>query len=339
MTPDAYDRALTEGGKLKMRAGALLAFGDDESRFQAAVLFHEAVRAERRALMALPMPTPPTLLRFAIERCGSLVDGLDPLEASRAWGEVLVASEGVSAEETRALRTRIDPKYARQERTFGQLLRKNHLVVQESGLVSTTTSSLKARREVATLLKAFPGIADLWFRQHRLFEREGRVLDAWRSLECARQLAPDELAFEAASLWLAPRALSLEEVAARYQSVLATIRRAPAEVCLFYALGEALTKPAGESVNARRERAARVRRAAIEGQSRQGTRDRVRRYLHALELLAETLVADGSPTEDSLYRAGLGDLVASAAPTARRDPIMLLAQSVEQTLDWLPTAA
>lgn len=245
---------------------------------------------------------------------------------------MLVASEGVSAEEARALRTRIDPKYARQEKTFGQLLRKNHLGVQESGLVSTTTSGIKACKEVAALFRAFPGIADLWFRQHRLFEREGRTLDAWQSLEHARQLAPDEPAFEAASLWLAPRVLSLEEVAARYQSVLATIRRAPAEICLFYALGEALTKPAGEGATARRERAARVRRAAIEGQSRQGTRDRVRRYLHALELLADTIVADGSPSADSLYRAGLGDLVASASPTARRAPVALLAQSVEQPL-------
>jgi hypothetical protein len=339
VTSDAYDRALAEGGKMKLRAGALLAFGDDESRFQAAVLLHEAVRAERRALVALSSHDPQTLLRFAIERCGALLDGLDPLEASRAWGEVLIASEGVPADQARALRARIDPKYARQEKEFGAQLRKNHLVLQEGALVSTSTPGTRARKELAALLKVYPGVADLWFRQCRLFEREGRILDAWRSLERARQLMPEEPAFEAAGLWLAPRVLSLADVSARYQSVFAAIRRAPAEVCLFYALGEAVTMPASESSGARRERAGRVRRAAIEGQARQGTRDRVRRYLRALELLADAIDAGSSPSDDSLYRAGLGDLVVSAPQTARRDPVGLLARSVEQTLDWLPVAA
>jgi hypothetical protein len=320
VTSDAYDRALAEGGKMKLRAGALLAFGDDESRFQAAVLLHEAVRAERRALVALSSHDPQTLLRFAIERCGALLDGLDPLEASRAWGEVLIASEGVPADQARALRARIDPKYARQEKEFGAQLRKNHLVLQEGALVSTSTPGTRARKELAALLKVYPGVADLWFRQCRLFEREGRILDAWRSLERARHL-------------------SLADVSARYQSVFAAIRRAPAEVCLFYALGEAVTMPASESSGARRERAGRVRRAAIEGQARQGTRDRVRRYLRALELLADAIDAGSSPSDDSLYRAGLGDLVVSAPQTARRDPVGLLARSVEQTLDWLPVAA
>ena len=200
MTPEAYERALTESGKLKLRAMSRLALGDGMSRFEAAVLFHEAVRAEQRALALLPAADPSTRLRFAVERCGCLLDGLDPLAASRVWGDVLMASEGVPS--ASAMRARIDSKYAREEQAFGALLRQQHIVVAEGAFIPGVSMPRgKVRKALATLLKAYPGVADLWFAQCRELEREGRFAEAWQAIVRARQLAPDEPTFEAAGFW------------------------------------------------------------------------------------------------------------------------------------------
>ena len=251
-----------------------------------------------------------------------------------------MASEDVADTAASAMRARIDPKYVREEQAFGALLRQQRFVVAEGTFVSAVTMPRgKFRKGLAALIKAYPGVADLWFAQCREFEREGRFTDAWDSFVHARQLAPEDPTFEAAGLWLAPRALSAAEAAAHFQATFAAIGRATAEVCLFYALGEIASMSASERPAARRERAARVRRAAIEGQARQGTRERVRRYLRAVEFLAEALEVSRPLSDDSLYRAGLGDLLAGATRTARQDPVQLLARSVAQTLERAPVAA
>src|SRR5207249_4047477 len=119
---EPYRLALSESSKLKLRALALLAEGGDDAAFRAAVLFHAAARAERRALQLLEAPAPETRLRSAIERCGCLIDGLDPA-AIEAWGDVLEASEHLSAGVVAALRSRIDPGFAAFLTRYGDVMK------------------------------------------------------------------------------------------------------------------------------------------------------------------------------------------------------------------------
>lgn len=340
MIPEAYERALSEGGKMKLKATALLAFGDDESRFEAAVLLHDAVRAETRAMAALPMPDAVTRLRFQVERCGCYIDGLDPFAAGLAWGEMLVTTEEVPAAVARALRSRVDARYEQLMGACEVMLRKNPLLLEVGSLIPDAPQlAARARRETAALLKAFPGVADFWFARHRHEDRAGRPMEAWASLNRAIALQPDDAAFEAARLWLAPRALPATEAEAMLRATYARISRTSPEVCLVVALGEiALLRP-GLSPAVRREHVARARHAANEGQSRPTTRERVRLYLRAIQLFADELDAGRAPTDAILYRAGLGDLVAVAPVAARRDPIELLTRTATHDLDRPRAAA
>ena len=68
-----YSALISASGKLKLKATALLGYGDRESRFEAAVLFHDAVRLEAPALALLPEPPPEVRLANAIERWACLV--------------------------------------------------------------------------------------------------------------------------------------------------------------------------------------------------------------------------------------------------------------------------
>lgn len=70
MTLAEYRSLLAPAGKAKMRAGALLAHGDDEGRFEAAVLLHDAARSELRAVDALDAPSIETRLTARVEACG-----------------------------------------------------------------------------------------------------------------------------------------------------------------------------------------------------------------------------------------------------------------------------
>ena len=65
MSLDAYQATLRTSSTLELRATRMLAEGCDG--FEAAVLFHEAARAERRSHRALDAPTPETRLAAAIE--------------------------------------------------------------------------------------------------------------------------------------------------------------------------------------------------------------------------------------------------------------------------------
>ena len=70
MIPEAQRLALLESSKLKLAGTALLAEGGDDARYEAAVLFHAAARAERRSLLAIEAPPPAARLRSAVEICG-----------------------------------------------------------------------------------------------------------------------------------------------------------------------------------------------------------------------------------------------------------------------------
>ncbi len=64
---ETYRLALSESSKLKLRAVAVRAEGGEDAPYRAAVLFHAAARAERRALGVLEAPSPETRLRSAID--------------------------------------------------------------------------------------------------------------------------------------------------------------------------------------------------------------------------------------------------------------------------------
>ena len=75
-------------GKARLHARTLLAEGDPAERFEAAVLLHDAARAELRALQALEDPSIKTRLAARVEACGCLLLGLDVLSAIPVWRDV-----------------------------------------------------------------------------------------------------------------------------------------------------------------------------------------------------------------------------------------------------------
>src|SRR5262249_42507272 len=111
MTLDAYRQIKSGGGKLKLRALALLAEGGAEAAFNAATLLREAARAEERALRLLSTPDAEERLGVAVERCGCLIDARAPTAAALAWGEVLVEGDALPEEVVRAYRSKLDHDY------------------------------------------------------------------------------------------------------------------------------------------------------------------------------------------------------------------------------------
>lgn len=328
MTIAAYERLLAESGPWKLRATALLAQGDDESRFEAAVLLHDAVRAEARALEALEAPSPATRAGFAIERCFCLIDGLDPRGAIEAWGDVLSSTRELPEEAAAALRARIDRKYPPMERAFAARVQKHPRVLSTGAAISgDARERARTRRQVEAFLHAYPGLAQLWFLRCLLDEAAGELGPAWKALTRARRLQPDESLYDATSFWLAPRALSKVKLAAYLAGAEVSIQAADPVVRLLYSLAEIDSIPRGAAPAIALERLGRVERALFTRPLPPGIHERLQRSFLAVQLLARELRAGRPPTDEILYQAGLGELVVTAPPSPRRSPARLLAQS------------
>ncbi|WP_437878746.1 hypothetical protein [Sorangium sp. So ce513] len=190
---DEYLASLASGGKRKLRANSLLAYGDEESRFEAAVLFHEAARIEAHALSLLEDVAPETRLRAAVERCACLVMGFDVVEAARAFREVEELSAAVPQETADAHRDRLDRLYFAARQDLTELLKRAPVLVTSRFRWEdiAETDRPRARAELETLLQRFPGESTFHLVDARAALDERRLDDLSRAVRRAHRLCPD----------------------------------------------------------------------------------------------------------------------------------------------------
>jgi tetratricopeptide (TPR) repeat protein len=240
MISEAYRQTKAGGGKLKLRALALLAEGGDEAAFEAATLLREAARAEERALRLLPIADPETRLGVAVECCGCLVDARAPRAAALAWGDVLRASEGLPDKTLRAHRAKLDPKVASLERDHERALAATPTLNAAHFLWPAVADKARAQKELDILLARFPGEVELWYTRYQASFFDKDYAAAWSALEKARALDPGKLFVLGAELLLAPRVLPVAAAEARLDAAYSMIRRAgvelDADVCLCFGI-------------------------------------------------------------------------------------------------------
>jgi hypothetical protein len=331
MNVDAYRLALSEAGKLKLRASALLAEGGWERVIDAAVLFQAAARAEARSLLALEHVPVETRLAATIEECWCLLEGGDPASAALAWDRVRVASEQVLPEVASSMRSRLDPVYLARTRAYAMAIRRCKMLtaLRPTGSFVPPTKGQRARvdRELSRLLQDFPGVASFWWAKYRLAEADGDAERAWAAIRTACRLQPQNARFASISLLLAARTRPLKETD---ELLDAAIDGAAPEVALLYAFAQIeLARRAPQSRGRRFEKAIRATEVGLAG----GPREGLRRHLTAARLLAGEFAAGREATVDILYRAGLGDLAASTPPAKKLDLGHLLEQWVQTEIE------
>jgi hypothetical protein len=313
---DVYELSLASSGKLKLRAKALLAEGTPDAVFRACILLHEAARIQRRAIGALPACPPVTLLSSRVEECWCFVEGRDPLRAAVTWGEMLRAWEGVEAATAEAIVSRLAPRFRAFQQEFARLATPRLIAMADAGPGAglSRVEGAKARKDLDVMLARFPGAVNFWSMRCHLAEREGDKLGAWDALGRARQLDPGDPTLAALGLGLAPWALPPADAEQYLAGVRGTIEEAEADICLMYALAEiVLARRARQDERALRW--GRARGAAEAGRART-TSLGLRRYLTAVQLLLDELVAGREPTMEILYKAGLGEAAAMEKPDA-----------------------
>jgi len=337
---DVYELNLATAGKLKLRATARLAEGGADAVFEACVLLHEAARAERRAVDALPRCPPSTRLAASIEECWCLIEGADPARAGRAWGRVLEDLRHVDRATGEAMLSRIHPRHEESQRAFHKVIAScTHLTrVGASGSLvpPTKDGQLATHRDVQRALAAFPGAVGFWWASYRLLEAMGELQKSWAALQRARLLDPENRRFEAMSLFLAVHALPEMEADEYLGRVRSSFDGAGAEICLMYALAELHLAEKGSRAKERRTRALDASNAGLT----QATTDGLRRNLKATQLLSQDLLAGRKPTLDILYRAGLGE--SAAAASSSRNVAELVTQLASRSVapnEPIPQAA
>lgn len=314
MSFDAYESALASSGKLKLKALARLADGRSDAVFEGCVLFHEAARVELRAVRLVDAP-PATRLAALVEACCCYIDGRDPLAAAETYSSIHQELDRVDEGTRDALMSRLAPRYEGLRAEFVRDLEKLKVIrgALPGGrlVVPRLASDLKkAEAELASMTASYPGVAGLWWLKYRLAESRGRAEDAWRGLQRARELDPDNTRFTAISVltstWALPR-LDAEQYVANARP--ASGVPSP-EVCLMYALAE-LRLARTESPRNKQERWRAAQEVVHMGLAAEPT-PAVRNNLRATELLVGDYLAGRTPSVRLLYRAGLHDVAVQA---------------------------
>jgi len=328
-----YRSLLAPAGKAKMRAGALLAEGDGEGRFEAAVLLHDAARAELRAVDALDAPSIETRLAAQVEACGCLLLGLDPVGSIALWRGVEQLALGIAPEAGEAMLARLRPQVEKERRAVRALWKKSPTLVRARTFHPTQTGRpAQARRELDALLARFPGCAPFWVGRAVDRGQAGDAAAAWDAVTRARRLEPETPSIEALELWLLPFAFDAEEARRRLDPRRAGLDRAPPELCLGLALAELVLSDGAGDV---RERLTRARDAAARGRARLVLGGRIGPstqpadevsaalsfHLAAVEQIAAERLAGHRPGLDVLYRVGLGRAAADAHARGQDDPV------------------
>jgi hypothetical protein len=309
--------ALLEAGKLKLAAKARLAEGGTDARYEAAVLYHAAARAEQRALLALESPSPEARLASAIERCASLILGFDALEVlDSGCRDVMVARAAVEQETAAAMGARIN------EMMSGFLARYQDARAKTPALDTWIHDGCprgaprSVHREFDRFLKVFPGDALLWALRSISYFNDGDIDTAWDSIHRALELSPQDQNFVGWELRLVSKHLPRAQAEARLAGAYPAIERgeASANVCggFTFAAMDLAVKSAhrvellGQALHAAMEAGRRTAPAQSEA----------RREYRAIELGLREMLAGRKPEIAILYRCGLGRLAATMPPEA-----------------------
>lgn len=314
---ELYRLQLPVSGKLKFRAMALMAEGGEEGRIEAAAMLREAARIERRCVELLPHAPPETRLAAVIEECGCLLAAGDPPGAAEAWRRVQRERELVTTEVASSMLSRLEPRFREEMARFQLALRAAPVFRGCSQGAQLPLYRTRERRrleaELARLTVQFPGFPVLWWTYFLLafaaesLDRAGAALDVFGRLE------PGDPGYEAEHL-----ALDLLRFPDRQLELLdASYRRidhAPWQLCYVHAMAEIrLARATGE-----KDRLTRAQAAAGEG-LRRDPPDSFRRWLRAIQLLADDGLRGREPTMDILYAVGLRQDAAYAEASGSTD--------------------
>lgn len=342
MIPEAYRRKKSESGELKLRAKTLLALGTADSRFEAAVLLHEAASLERRVLALLDAVSPETRLRSAIEQCGCLVEGLDPTLSALAWGSVLEASLLVPEPVARAMRVRVDAAYRAQEQLQAEVVAASPTLRAIDFHVSSAIGPARARtvREIDRWLQHFPGDATIWYLRGWAATVDGKLDVAWGAIHRAHTLRPESSFYGGQLLLLVPWAKPQAEAEAALDGAYASVQDGAADAyeCLCFAVA---SMQASRRSPHPQEHWKRALSAALAGPTRAPGSlpvPRIGSYFTAVRLVIDELFAERHPGVDVLYRAGLGDLAAHVLAAEPSEPVDLLARGMSRAAPQLAWA-
>jgi hypothetical protein len=322
MIGEIQRQALLETSKLKLAARSRLLEGDKDARYEAAVLFHAAARAERRALHAMDRPSAEARLASAIEQCGCLIDGRDPtavLEAS--WGEVLDASARVNDETARAMRARIDPDRAALVAEYARVLAKLPALkawIESAGPAAATPA---LRREADRFLAVFAGDARIWGLRATLDLGTEDLDAAWSAVRRALSLAPESSSLKQAELDLMPRFLPAAEVSSQLDAVYADIQSGNADTDICFGFLSAALQLA-ERGGPRDKLVRQALDAATAGWGLPPLWPLDRKMFHAMQLGLREVVAGRRPNLGVLYRSGLGTWAVGSGEDA--DPVAIV---------------
>lgn len=328
---DIYRLNRPVGGKLKLRAMSLQAMGDEESRIDAAVLLREAARTERRCIALLPHASGETRLAAAIEECGCLLEAGDPPGAAEVWRRVLRERTAVAPDVATAMSSRLEPRYQAEMTRFQTALRAAPIFLRRRQdkylLPPSGRERSQLESELHKLTGLFPGMSGLWWARYRLADAAEKTEDAWRMLDIAWRLEPEEPSYEAIRLDLALRR-SPDQAAKILEMSYSNIDHAPAERCLVHALAEIRLAHTPTS-----ERWLRAQTAASEGIKR-ATSEGLRRWLMAVELLVLCELQGLRPTHEILYTVGLNHIAANAEAEGSLNVIDVIRAEAASQIFW-----
>ncbi len=298
-----------------IKLSALRARAGDDGDFEAAVVLHEAARAEVRALRSLPDPDPPTRLRSAVERCGLLIDAGDATAVVRdAWPGVLERAENLSDEHRAAYLDRLAPAVDRLLADLDGLSQKHpHLVELPSALSGRGRVRRDAiRKDLGAYLTRFAGDTAAWLSLVWLDVARGDEKAAWSTVARLRRLDPEDALAREVEINLAVGVLPAEKLRARLDGAADDVLRDLGGVHL--ALGTAVGYlHLGVGVHAQRgdlDRAEQIARRAL--LAARGTYADARPYLRALLFFVSDARA-GRPLRAEVFRrVGLPELVRRA---------------------------
>ena len=313
--------ALLEAGKLKLAAKARLAEGGAAARYEAAVLYHAAARAEQRTLLVMEAPSPEARLANAIERCACLIEGFDAtIVLEVAWADVLVASSAVSERTAAAMRSRIDASMSEFVHRYQGVLAKTPAFKAAIEAGDPWRASRSLDREIDRFLKVFPGDARVWSIRSFRHVQAGDVTAAWEAIQCARELMPEETTFVGMELELVPMHLPPARAEAQLDGIYTQIERGDANVDICIGFVGAAIQLAKKGRH--REKLLRqALNAAIAGFRAADPLPNYRKIFRVFELSLQEMLAGRKPTVEILYRCGLGRF-ATAAEQA--DPMAIV---------------
>jgi hypothetical protein len=230
-----YSALISASGKLKLKATALLAYGDEESRFEAAVLFHDAARIEARALALLPDPSPDVRLANAIERCGCFIEGFDFAAATRTWDEVERLSLAVPPDVASALRARVEPLYQAARRAWDEALSRAPVITAAKFLWDDVPEADRphARDELAALLALFPGDLTPYVAAVTAAIHDERLDETARAFQRVSRLWPDRPGMRGFALLFLPIATPATEVEETLASTYEDLLRHPTDAMVY----------------------------------------------------------------------------------------------------------